>query len=386
MRKIIILLVFICSGIAIQAQDTLKKFTFDGYTSFMQTVITDSLWMTQSMFHNRLNFNWYPIKVLKVNLEVRNRFVYGEMVTMDYAFGEKLSFEDRPIDLSHNWFSKPSWVLNSMVDRGNVELTLNKFQLTLGRQRINWARTFVWNPNDIFNSYSYFDFDYSERIGVDAIRAVLYTGVSSQVELVASLGKDTSVKYAGLYKFNVFNYDIQVLGSFENNSDWTAGLGFEGFIKSVSLRGEANYYKPIDSVGFMHDAFLGSIGIDKIFKHDFSVQLEFMYNSQGKKLPKSLVQYIDLNELYSTPITAKNPSFDRFNLFVNISKPITPLVSTSLAWMYYIENNMFFVSPNVSVSLKENLSLSFVGQFFSVAAEKERVNVLMFFGRLKHSF
>ena len=39
------------------------------------------------------------------------------------------------------------------------------FIATAGRQRINWGQTFVWNVNDVFNAYSYFDFDYKERPG-----------------------------------------------------------------------------------------------------------------------------------------------------------------------------------------------------------------------------
>ncbi|MCG8318265.1 MAG: hypothetical protein MI921_02070 [Cytophagales bacterium] len=39
----------------------------------------------------------------------------------------------------------------------------------IGKHRINWGKSYVWNPNDVFNAYSFFDFDYEERRGTDAL-------------------------------------------------------------------------------------------------------------------------------------------------------------------------------------------------------------------------
>lgn len=374
----------------VSAQDTTqpkpRKFTIDGYTTFLQQEITDSIWIGTSMFHNRVNLNYYPVKYLKCNFEMRTRLVYGEAVTMKPTYGDELGEEDRPLDLSFNLVNKASWVLNTMIDRASIELTIKKLQLTVGRQRINWSRTFVWNPNDIFNSYSYFDFDYAERIGVDAVRAVYYTGVSSQAEVVARLGKDYNMTYAGMYKWNMFNYDVQVIGSYEENEDMTLGLGFEGYVGSVSLRGETSYYKPVESNDFLSDGIIASIGADKSFKHDFMVQAEFMYNSFGFKIPENMLGYMDMTSVYNQELSGHNLSIDRFNAFLNISKQITPLISTSVAGLYYIENNMFYVGPNLDISLKENLKLSFAVQYFNIPINDERKNFLMVFGRLKHSF
>ena len=43
----------------------------------------------------------------------------------------------------------------------------NKINFRIGRQRINWGTTTIWNPNDIFNAYNFLDFDYEERPGMD---------------------------------------------------------------------------------------------------------------------------------------------------------------------------------------------------------------------------
>ncbi len=71
--------------------------------------------------------------------------------------------DDGLVDMSWNIVEKQSFLLNTTIDRLWFDLHFNKFQVTVGRQRINWGQTFVWNPNDIFNAYSFFDFDYVER-------------------------------------------------------------------------------------------------------------------------------------------------------------------------------------------------------------------------------
>ena len=55
--------------------------------------------------------------------------------------------------LSYNWVNDSAIVLNTTIDRLNIELFYDKIEVVLGRQRVNWGKALVWNPNDIFNSY-----------------------------------------------------------------------------------------------------------------------------------------------------------------------------------------------------------------------------------------
>jgi len=67
------------------------------------------------------------------------------------------------VDMSRNIVSGSSYFLNITADRFWLDYHQQGLDLRLGRQRINWGQTFVWNANDVFNSYSFFDFDYEER-------------------------------------------------------------------------------------------------------------------------------------------------------------------------------------------------------------------------------
>lgn len=113
-------------------------------------------------------------------------------------------------------FEGKSYVLNIAIDRLWLDFTHKNFQATLGRQRINWSQTFVWNPNDLFNTYSYFDFDYEEKPGSDAVRLQYFTSASSKAELLVKAGKDKKVTAAALYRFNKWKYDFQGLAGIFN--------------------------------------------------------------------------------------------------------------------------------------------------------------------------
>ena len=84
--------------------------------------------------------------------------------------------------MSWNILTEKSFFLNTTIDRLWVDFNYGKLQVRAGRQRINWGQTLIWNPNDIFNAYSFFDFDYIERPGSDAVRVQYYPGSSSSVE------------------------------------------------------------------------------------------------------------------------------------------------------------------------------------------------------------
>ncbi|MDD3741811.1 MAG: hypothetical protein PHH30_11275, partial [Bacteroidales bacterium] len=84
-RKIIqlILLSLIVSQTGF-SQESTKKFEFDGYIKYMQTVSfadIENYWITDNLIHNRLDFSYYPAEWLNIKLSVRNRFFFGQQVS-----------------------------------------------------------------------------------------------------------------------------------------------------------------------------------------------------------------------------------------------------------------------------------------------------------------
>ena len=179
------LLLFIFCDL-LSAGEEPKKITLNGYVSTMQSVMFDSIsgpFINDNLIHNRLNLKGYFNDRITFSAEFRNRLFTGDMVKSGRAYSEMTGADQGWLDLSWNVLNKQSFFLNTMIDRLWFDFNYGKFQARLGRQRINWGQTLVWNPNDIFNAYSFFDFDYVERPGSDAIRLQYYPGSSSAIEI-----------------------------------------------------------------------------------------------------------------------------------------------------------------------------------------------------------
>jgi hypothetical protein len=288
-------------------------------------------------------------------------------------------------DMSWNIADGHSYVLNSTMDRLNASWEKEKWRITLGRQRINWSQTWVWNPNDIFNTYSFFDFDYAERPGSDAARIQYYNSEVSVTEVAAKLNKDKKLTAAAYYKFNKWETDFQLIGGLLNEQDYVAGAGFSGAIKSVAIRSEFSYFQPVKHFADTSGLFLGSFAIDYSFSNSIGIMAEFLYNSKPVKNISSLMSY------YSAPLTVKNLSFAEYNLFFQASYPVSPLISTSIGGMYFPKIKGYYLGPSLSYSASDNIEISFYLQSFGAdltdaTGNKTKMQVNMAFLRGKFSF
>jgi hypothetical protein len=369
---------FICFS-----QDSPKKIVINGYISNMQSAMFDSInknWLTDNMIHNRINLKWYPVAGVTANLELRNRFIYGESITKNPGGAADYEKDFGVVDMAKNIFTGNSYVFNSSVDRFNVSYEKDKFKATLGRQRINWGQTFVWNPNDIFNAYSFFDFDYVERPGSDALRLQYYNSEVTSSEVAIKMNSDKKVTAAAYYKFNAFEYDFQFIGGILNNEDYVLGTGWSGAIKSVSLRGEISYFHPKTNFSDTSGIFLASFGLDYSFGNSLMILFEYLYC--GTEISDSL----SFLKFYRAPQTVKNLSFVKHNVVVQVSYPFTPLLNGSLAGMYLPGIDGYYFGPSLSYSLADNLDASVFFQSFGGKIEGKKQRFNLGFIRVKYSF
>ncbi len=183
------LIIAVLTGIASLVYSQEKKpITLDGYITTLQSATYDSLsgpFVFENIIHNRLNFKAYAGERFSFAAEFRNRLFTGDRVRMGESYAESVGFDPGWVDMSWNIASKQSFILNTTLDRLWADYHSEKLQITIGRQRINWGQTTIWNPNDIFNAYSFFDFDYVERPGSDALRIQYFTSYASAAELVS---------------------------------------------------------------------------------------------------------------------------------------------------------------------------------------------------------
>ena len=382
----IVLLVFSMSA---TGQEKFSSFEIKGYLSNMQSAMFEDPskdWIIDGLFHNRLNFYWYGGEHFNASIQFRNRLMYGETLKLIPGYIDNIEKEDGLFDLSINLLSGESYVLNSAIDRIWFQYTTEGFSATVGRQRINWGQTLVWNVNDVFNTYSYFDFDYEERPGSDAVRLQFYPNYTSTIETAVKIDSAHRVTAAAMYRFNVFSYDIQLLAGILNEEDYLGGIGWSGNIGGAGFRGEATYFHPKQNFSDTSGMFMGSVGIDYTFPNTLMLQGEYLYSSNPYFSAYGFIDY------YSGPLTVKQLAFTEHTLFASGSYQITPLFFASLSGMYFPKMKGYFIGPNLSYNILSNLDLAFFLQYFNVeqesfiTGEKSRQQITLWFLRLKWSF
>jgi hypothetical protein len=382
MKKHLVVVIFLFLHSVILISQDKKSITLNGYITTMQNATFDSLSGAvsyENILNNRLNFKGYFNEHLTFAAEFRNRLFTGDMVKSYPGYAKMTGTDEGWADMSWNIASENSFFINTTVDRLWLDLNYEKVQVRIGRQRINWGQTFVWNPNDIFNAYSFFDFDYVERPGSDAVRLQYYPTSSSTVEVAAKADHNNNITTAGLYRFNKWGYDIQFLGGYSNSSDIVLGTGWSGSIGSLSFEGEGTWFHPLEPFGDTTGIIIITAGIDKTFKDNSMAQLQLMYCNKPLK-PDSFTS------LYSGSLSAKELAFSEFSAFGQFTWAATPLLNIGISAIWFPDLDGYFAGPTIDYSLAENIDFSLVWQHFSSIIAGARTNTNLVFLRLKYSF
>ena len=376
-------LIIICFFISIhQRMNSQNPFSLNGYVTEMPSYS----WMNfagvkmdfkDNLIHNRLNFSYTPSSNFFLAAEFRNRFICGETMKMIPGYADNLNKDNGLMDLSFNVVSGNNYVLNVMLDRLWAEYILGSFQIRVGRQRINWGQSMIWNPNDIFNAYSYFDFDYLEKPGIDGLRLQYYTGNASLIEGVMKLDHNNNLTAAGRYRFNVVGYDFQLLGGWFNDEEWMLGAGWSGDIMDAGFYGECSWFIPKDKD--LDQSLISSVGANYTFSNSLFIQGEILYSSNLKN-PGNFFDY------YYKQSDVKSLSLTEWTWFASASYPVTPLLNASFSIMGFPDINSYYLGPGIDYSLLNNLTASLILQYFGGTPNNTNSESIFGFFRLKYNF
>jgi len=381
-RLLLFTAVLLCFSASLQAQENEEKISAGGYASWLHMAIFEKpseTWANSSMLHNRINLKAFPGSRTTIAIEARNRFITGDMVNLDPAYATDLADDPGWLDMSWNLFKGNSYVVNTMIDRAYIDFTAGRLQIRAGRQRINWSQSLVWNPNDIFNTYSFFDFDYIERPGSDAVRLTYSTGPASAAELVAKIDSGNNVTAAVLYRFSLFNTDIQFFAGETDGDYFTAGMGWSGAVGSLSVRGEATLFSPFTGTGEEKNTIIATAGIDKAFSDKVTALMQVMYSNN----PVDLQSF---TQLYGGGLTARQLAFSKFSAVGQVSYAPIPLLNISLSGIWYPDLEGFYAGPAIDFSMAENVDFTLLWQHFGSIIANNEVRMNLGFIRIKYSY
>lgn len=311
-------------------------------------------WTTCNLVHHRLNLNWYATDALHLSAGIRNRWMTGPLVRQVPAYAEAMAHEEGWMRLRWNLMSGKGYVLNAQLDRLSVDYTWRQFQLRVGRQRINWGMSLVWNPNELFNAFSFTDFDYEERPGCDALQFTWYTSGQSNLEVVARTDSSRSLTLASRYVFNHRDWDIQVLAGTMIN-DVVFGGGCTGAVGLVSIRSEGTVFIPIN--GASPTAVSATLSADRTLENHLYLHAAYLYNSLGGRGSGNRPLFDPSNNL-----SAKMLSTGKHEIFAQTAYPLTPLINLGGACLLNPIDGSAYLSTNLSISLLDDLELLLTAQ------------------------
>jgi len=373
-----------------------QKLTLTGYVKDMQgfyylenplALSSGKLfqWTTYNQLHNRLNLEWQAAENLRFELGVRNRLIAGKLIGDFPGYSSIYQTDNGLVDLSWNLVEKKNWFLNTSIDRFYMDYTWEKFQLRVGRQRINWGINLVWNPNDLFNAFSYIDFDYEERPGSDAILFTYYTSGTSSLDIAFKNDRNGNTTAAARYLLNFHDYDIQFIGG-KNENDIVLGGGWSGSIWDVSFRGEGSFFTPLAGKEDLSETSISAtISADYTFDNSLFIHSAFLFNSMGTTVSGAGISL--LNPDYN--LSAKNLSIGKYELFGQVSYPVSPIINVNFAGMFNPSDGSSYLGPSATFSLQDNLELMTIAQVLLGEKGSEygsMGNTYAGFARLRWSF
>ena len=387
---IVILLIFFSSSLVLAQNET--QIEYSGYLKNLQSfTVSNDLDnpLTGNIFFNTLFHNYSKLetdfsKNLSLYTGLRTRIYIGDFVR--FGTGANFTSFKSAIENADNDIWDLTWVIadrkptivHTLLDRAFLRYADYNWEITLGRQRINWGVHSIWNPNDIFNAYSFIDFDYEERRGSDAVRVLRYLGESSSIELAGKLTTNFNENIIGaLWKFNKSEFDFQLLAA-KYQTDFSVGFGMAGNIKNSILKSEfTSFVATTDST---KSAYIWSIGTEHSTKKGWVLSTGFLFNSTGQS-------NIPASEIFNVNISARNLYPYRYSFLFQFFKEISPLTSGGIVTVYSIaDNHPIFINPTLRVSIGSNWDLDIVSQIIFNKEASFRSPAQSIFLRIKYSY
>lgn len=351
-----------------------------GINNFNENLIDHTL-------HSRLNLKYFLNENIVLSGGIRDRIIWGESVNKIPGYSESFNQENYLVNAGKFIWNTENTINYLEVDRFWLNFSYNKLQIDLGRQRIAWGTSWVWNITDLFNPLSILDFDYEERPAVDAIRLQYFSSVFTRIDFAHRFAKGKEQTTAIQFYLNKYEYDFYFLFGYHTTRPML-GFSWSGDIFDAGFRGEILASSPPSKIKTNdYNLFKDEkriqlstvLSLDYTFSNSLYIHTEVLFNNIGKR------ENLQLYTIDSRKIGLLSSSI--IELFYQVGYNLSALMRSDLIVLHNPIDKSFAVLPTISYSLMQNLDLSIIGLFLRGDQFTEySPNASMYFGRLKFSF
>lgn len=325
-------------------------------------LLEENLW--QNIIYQRLNVDWRLHPSLRVEAGVRNQLYTGNATLLSYI-EENIDKDGGWANCSWNVFSRDNMLYHLNIDRLSLRWAHHAWEVKIGRQRINWGQTLGWNPNNIFNPYLFFQFNYSEIPGCDAIRTTYYHSPTSYTEFAASLNRRGKLTAALLHNHQAEGATSQFMGGIYRGEDAVVGGALTTTWGGCNLRMEGTYFHPVVHGEERDELLQVSAGADYIFSNNLAVQGEVFYQSRSVN-----TELWNLFDFYADPQSVRELSVSRWSVLAQVAYPFNSRFSARLSGAYFADKQFSYARLYLNYRLSRNLEASLFAHYFNYAHEE----------------
>lgn len=269
-------------------------------------------------------------------------------------------YPERPEDVR-------SFAIFQNLDRAFFTWSTEFADVYVGRQAIAWGSARVVNPTDIIAPFSFDELDTEDRRGVDAIRVRVPVGFMGEVDVGYVAGDQVQLDSSAVFvrgKYYVAQTDVSALGILFRNHALVgfnvaralggAGVWLEAAAVFDNVR---NSFQIEDNYAYTRL----TVGTDYNFSNSFYGFVEYHFSGAGASRPQ---EYL---EVFRRPSVADGSVylFGSHYLIPGGRYQISPLLSLNTQLLWNLNDDSFFLTPQLEYNIAENIYLS-GGMFLSV--------------------
>jgi len=321
-------------------------------TGYLKTLWFDTKTLVEpdedvSLGVNRARLTWREsIREASLLVSYDLEWQFGSYLASSQYDLQRLLQPDPYWDIQGQWQRSRHQLVKNGVYRAYLTIPVGPVDMRMGRQQLNWSRTFLWSSFDRFNPYNPLQLEPEERQGVDAVQFIWnFNGHSAEV---VGVGKDDDVsgnknawglRYRGNFKSTDLDVMLADFGSTRSVGVAAAGqLGSAGFRVELTQNWSDKLKLGTSSRNYQDLVF----SVDYTFANNTTIIGEALYRGDGSSSP----EFYD----YQDYLSASRTDLAKRYLGVVVRRGFEPIARLDASILYNVEDESLALIPSLIYS------------------------------------
>ena len=282
----------------------------------------------------------------RINVEYEIDALYSEKnLLFDLS---SVSTNRQLFNLKWDLINEGNYKVSHYFDRLYFRQDFSWGNVSIGRQRIAWGSSRIWNPIDLFNPVNPANFAKIEKDGADVAALTYFFGNFTDLDVVYNPQKKIENSNAGFrFRTNLEQYDLAVVGGYFDKRI-VAGWDFAGSLFNAGVRGEGIISMNKENISDNYTRF--TLGTDYQITPELYALIEYQYNGEGKA-NKSNYELLRL-------VNGEILNLNRNYLALSANYVFSFITSASLMVNQNLNDGSGFVAVSGLYAITSNLSLT----------------------------